>query len=760
MAGTGSLYDHEILLGSTTYRFKLARGENGQPLYQVIPEVLPHASQLKFAQQDWSGGHGRLVLTAPNVYFEGSSIDTTQKNRIILGPAIQACSAQVFLTTVKADNGGAFTTETTASQNTTTNDMTLLPAVPEVNDAYYFNIGSSSGLYISGLVINISTAGVGTWTITWEYYNGSTWAALSNVSDGTNGFTTSGVQTVTWTAVTPSATTVDSVSGRWVRARVSAYTSVTTQPLGAQAWFISETVSATAEMTQGPVYFAWFPVTSTAFCATTNLIFENVSSTVWRQRVAFAGEIISDLKHFDGRLYVGLGSSTQYYYTADGASYTQYSDAASKQASKFLQAPTSAATATTMWRIKDYNILSHSVNPINGGTAWATDIEIGDALSGSDGVTNIFLHNDELLIGRTDGLFQYDADGAAHNLMPHLVNARSTTNFQYVANWLGSSYASFQNTVVEINSSNSVKSIGPLNNISDVGLFGLCRGITADKDWLYVAMRHNAATTNTAIYKGRPDAQTGEWAWCPIVRSTTTSLDAATVIDNGTTRRLWFGQSDSANFVVLTDNPTADTNARFASAGWLRTCYDYGSSLNTDKLWQYQVMETKGCASGITVTTKYRADTDTSSTASTSALTSNGINKTVFSSALACKRIQFELNLATNDSTKTPEVSYFEARGVEKPEVVRVHECVYEVDSDPRNKASTIYGWLRTIAASTSLAKFARLALDESTASGTSYVWVTMQAGYPQEVFLENTKTHQPRMGVKCRWQEVSFTVS
>lgn len=116
------------------------------------------------------------------------------------------------------------------------NDMPLLPtADQEVGDAYYFGFP----IPITALRINIGTAGVGTYTITWEYSQGSdTWEALSNVTDDTSGFTVAGLGDVSWTIPPDWATDqVGSYAGKyWVRARRSAHTSQTTDPTGTQAW--------------------------------------------------------------------------------------------------------------------------------------------------------------------------------------------------------------------------------------------------------------------------------------------------------------------------------------------------------------------------------------------------------------------------------------------------------------------------------------------------------------------------------------------
>jgi len=132
-----------------------------------------------------------------------------------------------------ADDGGVQTDETTATNDATANDMTLLPAAPAVDDAYYFGLST----VWNWLSLNIGQAGDGTWTIVWEYWNGSTWASLPGAYDTSNGFRNAGYQSVSFHRPSDWATSsILLMNLYWIRARVSAYTSITTQPLGTQAW--------------------------------------------------------------------------------------------------------------------------------------------------------------------------------------------------------------------------------------------------------------------------------------------------------------------------------------------------------------------------------------------------------------------------------------------------------------------------------------------------------------------------------------------
>ena len=167
--------------------------------------------------------------------------------KAILEELAQACLAV-------ACDYPAYVVETTAANEATADDITLLPATPAVNDAYYFGHGTKKFGQVDVL---ISTQGAGTWTIVHEYWNGSAWTALGGVYDGTAGFkAVTGTKSITFAIPTDWARcTVHGVLGYWMRARVSAYTNKTTQPLATQAWVVAtRTRSSYVLLDDGGVY--------------------------------------------------------------------------------------------------------------------------------------------------------------------------------------------------------------------------------------------------------------------------------------------------------------------------------------------------------------------------------------------------------------------------------------------------------------------------------------------------------------------------
>ena len=210
--------------------------------------------------------------------------------------------------------------------------------------------------------------------------------------------------------------------------------------------------------------------------------------------------------------------------------------------------------------------------------------------------------------------------------------------------------------------------------------------------------------------------------------------------------------------MTLAENPTADDTYRFAAAGWIRMSYNYGSNPYWDKLYQTIVTETKGCSATKTVTPKYRKNTDTTATALTAAITADGIVSTSLTNFITCKRIQFELHLATDDATATPEVLLLNAKGIEKPERFRVHDCTYQLGDAPGRRTESLRAKLRSARTTTSLIKFADLRFGDETdgTAGTDFVYVVVQPGYPQEVEVLQEKGRPPELGIRVLLQEVT----
>ena len=123
--------------------------------------------------------------------------------------------------------------ETAACNESTSDDVTL----PITGSAVY-EFAADNQFHI--LHVTVSTPAIADWTVVWEYWDGAAYVALSNVSDGTNGFTTSGHHLIQFDfplAGEWGLETLHAVEGYWIRARVSSATSVTIPPTAEQVWY-------------------------------------------------------------------------------------------------------------------------------------------------------------------------------------------------------------------------------------------------------------------------------------------------------------------------------------------------------------------------------------------------------------------------------------------------------------------------------------------------------------------------------------------
>jgi hypothetical protein len=143
-----------------------------------------------------------------------------------------------------SSNSGSTWTPQTGNLNfqnfsTDTLDVPVFPNPPAIGDGLY--IGKVSGTF-TDVLLWINQAGVGSWTIQPAYYNGSTWVNLTlntNPGDTTQSWKRSGVVWLRWTAPGDWATIdIAGITAYYIKIGVSAYASITTQPIVGRVWII------------------------------------------------------------------------------------------------------------------------------------------------------------------------------------------------------------------------------------------------------------------------------------------------------------------------------------------------------------------------------------------------------------------------------------------------------------------------------------------------------------------------------------------
>ena len=211
----------------------------------------------------------------------------------------------------------------------------------------------------------------------------------------------------------------------------------TTQPgcvfLGPLVYEVKE--NDDTDLDSAVVCFCWHPATSEWLCATAGKIYRyNVgSSGKWHAATTTVAGVTHLCVH-NAIVYAACGASTKMYYSADGDTWTQ-TDLTDGYAVRLLSSPNSAGTANVLWKFKTPNELSSTTDGrtvAGGGSQWTSATYVGDE---STDITNIFLVNDRLCVGKTNNLFHYDSDGGIHALLADLRQARTTRNFSHVTDW-------------------------------------------------------------------------------------------------------------------------------------------------------------------------------------------------------------------------------------------------------------------------------------------------------------------------------------
>lgn len=177
-----------------------------------------------------------LTLTASPLVFDTS-------RTLLLTFTDAAVSAAI------AEDGGVFVDETTEANEATDDDLTLFPAVP-VAAVDRYNIGAAAPF--GRVDIDVSTVGTGTYTVVWEYFNGTIWVALSDVVDGTGGFKVANRQSLSFTVPLDWAATTINTQGPFFYIRAEAQTGTfTAVPVGQQIFIGGQGVAGNRYLITG-----------------------------------------------------------------------------------------------------------------------------------------------------------------------------------------------------------------------------------------------------------------------------------------------------------------------------------------------------------------------------------------------------------------------------------------------------------------------------------------------------------------------------
>jgi hypothetical protein len=203
---------------------KSTDGGNSWGVDSTLPTTYGHALWCSADGAVRAGESGRILELSATTFETGQ--EATDTGSVMIANHHKESN----LTEILNDDGGAFTAIYPASSF----PVTLYPGTAALNDNVYF--GTDTSLNDTGpfnsLIFDLSTgaSAATSYTITIEYWNGA-WVTLT-AQDGTNQLSQIGLNAIVWEPPSDWATTsVNGVTGYWVRARLSALTGAFTNPI-------------------------------------------------------------------------------------------------------------------------------------------------------------------------------------------------------------------------------------------------------------------------------------------------------------------------------------------------------------------------------------------------------------------------------------------------------------------------------------------------------------------------------------------------
>ncbi|KKN44104.1 hypothetical protein LCGC14_0696310 [marine sediment metagenome] len=194
-----------------------------------------------------TGGNAQIPLSADDdlnnisgfrnlVWDNGTTAETLVDEELLFSVGTTA-SGNVIAGVRFNDDDGLFIDDTTDLNSIGGGGDVPLSLTPsEINDAFYFGMDKQ----FSMIMMDVDTAGTGSPVVAWEYWNGSTWVAVSGLIDDTSAFQTAPArQLVSWTV--PSDWIPTTISNQpvvrplfYVRVRIT--TVYTIEPILETAW--------------------------------------------------------------------------------------------------------------------------------------------------------------------------------------------------------------------------------------------------------------------------------------------------------------------------------------------------------------------------------------------------------------------------------------------------------------------------------------------------------------------------------------------
>lgn len=216
----------------------------------------------------------------------------------------------------------------------------------------------------------------------------------------------------------------------------------------------------------------------------------------------------TDIIEFEGNIYVAMGDSADYQYSANGTAWT----ASTLTVKRFSQWAVRSGQdgSARLWGILSTGELRQTPDAVNGGTQWSAATQIGDTW---ETLHRMVTAADFLYIFKEEGIYSFDGL-IVEDVFPARQLARPNNGKQVLLWQDGFIYCNYGDILWQFDpAARTLRQVFPLlDRIGHPEINGTITGLGGDASHIYFALKNAAG--NTYFIKGKPsyrDDEDSEW---------------------------------------------------------------------------------------------------------------------------------------------------------------------------------------------------------------------------------------------------------
>jgi hypothetical protein len=375
-----------------------------------------------------------------------------------------------------------------------------------------------------------------------------------------------------------------------------------------------------------------------------------------------AGVSITDVVAFNNWLVVAIGGAAGYYYSTDGAVFTQQLGGA-KAFADYLTVGESSTGAITLWLFRNPNELRASTDPTNYAGISGI-IYVG-------GTDNNFLrpswYGASLYMPKEDGVYYFNSSGTVLNSLPEYKQQRAGNNFKvFFVAWFEIYYSAGQ-ALLQWTSA-GIPQIDPFR-FQNAPNPGIPTAGCFYNNYAYVTFLRADGTT--MLYAGRTESLAGgvSWGWNPLLNlgANACNLLFVSELDSGLPK-LWMAKGTDFGYIFLSNDPLNASGYRFTTEpSWMITPYYNYRFVDVMKILNRINTRARNLVGGsYYLTFEYQIDQDTS-WVPLGTMSLNGTQKIALPRNLQVYRVRFRVFMYGNANTSSPILESFTPHAVLRP---------------------------------------------------------------------------------------------